>query len=75
MLRFSLEITMVTLLMAASYVVHWVAHVIVTEYGLLGGVIACGEGIGQFFPSCFRVHRGSPVERNAPDAASPLNCC
>ena len=42
MLRFSLEITMVTLLMAASYVVHWVAHVIVTEYGLLGGVIACG---------------------------------
>jgi hypothetical protein len=33
---------MVTLLMAASYLVHWVAHLIVTEYGLLGGVITCG---------------------------------
>jgi hypothetical protein len=42
MLRFALEITMVTLLMAASYLVHWVAHVIVTEYGVLGGVITCG---------------------------------
>ena len=42
MLRFSLEITMAALLMATSYVLHWVAHVIVTEYGLLGGVITCG---------------------------------
>jgi hypothetical protein len=42
MLRFSLETTMVTLLIAASHLVHWVAHLIVTEYGLLGGVIACG---------------------------------
>ena len=42
MLRFFLEITMVTLLIAAWYLVHWVAHLIVTEYGLLGGVITCG---------------------------------
>ena len=42
MLRFSLEITMVTLLIAAWYLVHWVAQLIVTEYGLLGGVITCG---------------------------------
>ena len=42
MLRFALEITMAALLMAASYLVHWVAHVIVTEYGVLGGVITCG---------------------------------
>ena len=42
MLRFFLEITMVTLLMAASYVLHWVAQLIVTEYGMLGGVITCG---------------------------------
>jgi hypothetical protein len=42
MLRFFLEITMAALLMATSYVLHWVAHVIVTEYGLLGGVITCG---------------------------------
>ena len=41
MLRFSLEITMAALLMAASYLVQWVAHLIVTEYGLLGGVITC----------------------------------
>ena len=33
MLRFSLDIAMATLLMAASYLVHWVAHVIVTDYG------------------------------------------
>jgi hypothetical protein len=42
MLRFSLEIIMATLPIAASYLVHWVAHLIATEYGLLGGVIACG---------------------------------
>jgi hypothetical protein len=42
MLRFSLEIMMAMLLMAASYLVHWVAQLIVTEYGLLGGVITCG---------------------------------
>ena len=42
MLRFSLEITMVTLLIAAWYLVDWVAQLIVTEYGLLGGVITCG---------------------------------
>jgi len=42
MLRFSLEIMMATLLMAASYLVHWVAQLIVTEYGLLAGVITCG---------------------------------
>ena len=42
MLRFSLEITMAVLLMATSYLLHRVAHVIVTEYGLRGGVITCG---------------------------------
>jgi hypothetical protein len=42
MLRFSLEITMAALLMATSYLLRWVAHLIVTEYGVLGGVIACG---------------------------------
>jgi hypothetical protein len=41
MLRFSLEMTMVAFLMAAGYVLHGIAHLIVTEYGLLGGVIAC----------------------------------
>ena len=42
MLRFSLEITLVTFPIATSYLVRWVAHLIVTEYGLLGGVITCG---------------------------------
>jgi hypothetical protein len=42
MLRFSLEITMAALLIATSYALRWVAHVIVTEYGVLGGVITCG---------------------------------
>jgi hypothetical protein len=42
MLRFSLEIAMATLLIATSYVLRRVAHLIVTEYGVLGGVITCG---------------------------------
>jgi len=42
MLRFSLEMTMVAILIATWYLLHRVAHLIVTEYGLLGGVIACG---------------------------------
>jgi hypothetical protein len=42
MLRFSLEIMLATFLIAEGYLVHWVAHLIVTEYGLLGDVIACG---------------------------------
>jgi hypothetical protein len=42
MLLFSLEIAMITFLIAAWYVLHRIAHVIVTEYGLLGGVITCG---------------------------------
>lgn len=29
-------------LMAIWYVVHRIAHVIVTEFGLLGGCVACG---------------------------------
>jgi hypothetical protein len=33
---------MVAFLIAAGYVLHRIAHLIVTEYGLLGGVIACG---------------------------------
>jgi hypothetical protein len=35
-------IAMVTFLMATWYVAHRVAHVIVTEYGILGGLVACG---------------------------------
>jgi hypothetical protein len=41
MLRFSLEMMMVAFLIATWYLVRRVAHLIVTEYGLLGGVLAC----------------------------------
>ena len=29
-------------LIALWWVVHWVAGLIVTEYGILGGLVACG---------------------------------
>jgi hypothetical protein len=39
--------TLMTFVMLASlvalwWVVHWVARLIVTEYGILGGLVACG---------------------------------
>jgi hypothetical protein len=37
-----LVIAMVTFMMATWYVAHRVAHVIVTEYGMAGGLVACG---------------------------------
>jgi hypothetical protein len=35
-------VAMITFLMATWWVLHRIAHVIVTEYGMLGGLIACG---------------------------------
>jgi hypothetical protein len=35
-------VAMITSLMAAWWVLHRIAHVIVTEYGMLGGLIAWG---------------------------------
>jgi hypothetical protein len=35
-------VAMIVFLMAAWWVLHRIAHVIVTEYGMLGGLIACG---------------------------------
>jgi hypothetical protein len=34
--------SMIVCLAAMYYVAHRLAHVIVTEYGLLGGLITCG---------------------------------
>ena len=33
---------MLASLVALWWVVHWVARLIVTEYGILGGLVACG---------------------------------
>ena len=33
---------MIATLLAAWHVLHWVSTLIVTEYGLLGGLVACG---------------------------------
>jgi hypothetical protein len=35
-------VAMIVSLAAMYYVAHGIAHVIVTEYGLLGGFITCG---------------------------------
>jgi hypothetical protein len=37
-----LVIAMIVMWIAAMYVVHRIAHVVVTEYGLPGCLIACG---------------------------------
>jgi hypothetical protein len=42
MLNNSVMIAMIVFLIAAWWALHRIAHVIVTEYGLLGGVITCG---------------------------------
>jgi hypothetical protein len=33
---------MLACLLATWHVAHWVMHLIVTEYGILGGLVACG---------------------------------
>jgi hypothetical protein len=33
---------MLATLLATWYVAHWVARLIVTEYGIFGGLVACG---------------------------------
>ena len=33
---------MIASLIATWWVVHWAARLIVTEYGILGGLVACG---------------------------------
>ena len=33
---------MLAFLMACWWAAHWLAHLIVTEYGILGGLVACG---------------------------------
>jgi hypothetical protein len=38
----ALEMAMITFLIATWYVLHRMALVIVDNYGILGGVIACG---------------------------------
>jgi hypothetical protein len=35
-------VAMIVFLTATWWVLHRIAHAIVTEYGLLGGLIACG---------------------------------
>jgi hypothetical protein len=35
-------VAMITSLMATWWVLHRIAHAIVSEYGMLGGLIACG---------------------------------
>ena len=35
-------VAMIVFLMVSYYVAHRIAHAIVTEYGLLGGLITCG---------------------------------
>ena len=35
-------VAMIVFLVVMYYVLHRIAHAIVTEYGLLGGFIACG---------------------------------
>jgi hypothetical protein len=42
MTRPLVEITMITFLIALWWVMHWVARLIVTEFGILGGLVACG---------------------------------
>ena len=42
MMSTPLLIAMVTFLMATWYAAHRVAHVIVTEYGMAGGLATCG---------------------------------
>jgi hypothetical protein len=37
-----MAITLITLLMATGWVLHKLAHVIVTEYGISGGLVVCG---------------------------------
>jgi hypothetical protein len=35
-------VAMITFLMATWWVLHRIAHVIVTEYGITGGLVVCG---------------------------------
>jgi hypothetical protein len=41
MLLFSLEMAMITFLIATWYVLHRMALVIVDNYGILGGLVTC----------------------------------
>jgi hypothetical protein len=41
-MRIPLMAAMIVFLMVTYYVAHRIAHAIATEYGLLGGFIACG---------------------------------
>ena len=42
MISTPMAITLITLLIAASWVLHKLAHVIVAEYGIIGGLVVCG---------------------------------
>ncbi|MCU1340361.1 MAG: hypothetical protein JWO19_5942 [Bryobacterales bacterium] len=42
MISTPMAITLITLQMATWWVLHKLAHVIVTEYGITGGLVACG---------------------------------
>ena len=42
MISTPMAITLITLLMATSWVLHKLAHVIVAEYGITGGLVVCG---------------------------------
>jgi hypothetical protein len=37
-----MAITLITLLMATWWALHKLAHAIVTEYGITGGLVVCG---------------------------------
>ena len=42
MMSTPMAITLITVLMATWWVLHKLAHVIVTEYGITGGLVVCG---------------------------------
>jgi hypothetical protein len=42
MMSTPMAITLITVLMATWWVLHKLAHVIVAEYGITGGLVVCG---------------------------------
>jgi hypothetical protein len=50
-------IAMIVFLMATWWVAHRIAHVIVTEYGMAGGLLACAVIYGTSIVMDRRSHR------------------
>ena len=53
MISTPMAIVMITLLMATWWVLHKLAHIFIAEYGITGGLIACGA----IFASSFVMNR------------------